>query len=89
MLNFCDVECIGNISTEFFGEVQLVRYGLVDGGWVIVKNEFYWTMNFDKDEACFFVVSSSGPDGLSLPHIFFKSAGSLAYDPKTQSQGIC
>lgn len=46
-------------------------------------------MNFDKDDACFFVVSSSGPEGLSLPHIFFKSAGLLAYDPNTQSQGIC
>ena len=28
------LQSIGNISTEFLGEVQLVRYGLVDGGWV-------------------------------------------------------
>ena len=27
------LQSIGNILTKFFGEVQLVRYGLVDGGW--------------------------------------------------------
>ena len=46
-------------------------------------------MNFDKDDACFFVVSASGPIGLSLPQIFLRSSGLLAYDPNNQSNGIC